>query len=197
MQAITKNRITQAKHGQYNAVDYSWSPDPDFYAPEDGKVTLIDVSGDCGNRLWLDGNTGRHGFCHIEKYYVKVGQVVKRGQKLAKMGYTGLTIPKGPDGRHVHQVLFRSGKYVYPPDYINEGFIKLGEEDMFKGKTAEQHYKEAKEWKRRATNLEKAYEKSKAEIKKLKVQVGNSKEFNAFGNALAALLVKLGFKRNT
>lgn len=127
MQTISQNPITQGKHGQYNAVDISPSPDPDYYAPEDGTITSWGDSGTCGLRLELLGATGRHGFCHNEKTYVSVGQTVKRGQKLARMGYTGYTQPDNvPAGTHVHWVILRNGVYVYPPSLVNQGFIKLG-----------------------------------------------------------------------
>lgn len=128
MQRPTSNDISQTQHTIYKAVDYSANPDPIIYAPEDGKITLIDTSGSCGKRMWMVGKTGRSGFCHIETYYVKLGQSVKRGQKLAKMGYTGYTIPSGPGGRHLHQVLYINGVYVYPPSKVNQSFIKLGDE---------------------------------------------------------------------
>jgi murein DD-endopeptidase MepM/ murein hydrolase activator NlpD len=130
MQAPSSNRITQTAHGPYNAVDYSYTPDIDFYAPEDGKVVFYQESGSCGNNLQLLGKTGRHGFCHLETAYVKVGDQVKRGQRLGKMGYTGYTEPKGPNGRHLHWVLqLPNGIYAYPPDFINEAFNQK-EEDM-------------------------------------------------------------------
>lgn len=130
MQSISQNPITQGKHGAYNAVDIGPSPDPYYYAPEDGIVTLADsVPGDttCGKRLKLKGATGEHGFCHNDTIYVKVGQSVKRGQKLAKMGYTGLTDPDNvPAGTHVHWILNINGLWVYPPSKVNQPFIKLG-----------------------------------------------------------------------
>jgi hypothetical protein len=131
MQTISQNAITQRKHGVYNAVDIGPSPDPYYYAPEDGIVTLADVIvGDtnCGKRLKLKGSTGEHGFCHNELIYVKVGQKVKRGQKLAKMGYTGLTDPDNvPAGTHVHWILNINGVWIYPPSKVNQLFIKLGD----------------------------------------------------------------------
>lgn len=128
MQTISQNSITQGKHGQYNAVDINDEPDPDYYAPEDGTITSWGDSGTCGLRLVLEGASGRHGFCHNEKSYVKVGDKVKRGQKLAKMGYTGYTQPDNvPAGTHVHWVLYRNGVYVYPPSLVNQAFIKLEE----------------------------------------------------------------------
>jgi len=107
-------------HGTYNAVDYSWSPDPTIYAPEDGKITSQFTDPSCGTAMHLTGATGRHGFCHLERYLVSNGVNVVKGQPIGIMGYTGYTIPSGPAGRHLHWVLYRNGVYVYPPNYVNE-----------------------------------------------------------------------------
>lgn len=135
MQTISQNAITQGIHGAFNAVDISPSPDPFYYAPEDGTITAWGESGTCGLRLELTGATGRHGFCHNEYALVKVGDHVVRGQKLAKMGYTGLTVPDDvPAGTHVHWVIQHNGAYVYPPSLVNQSFIKQGDyvEPVFK-----------------------------------------------------------------
>lgn len=125
MQTISQNPITQTKHGLYNAVDIGDEPDPFYYAPEDGLITSWGQSGTCGLRLELQGASGRHGFCHNEYSLVKVGQKVQRGQMLAKMGYTGLTDPDDvPEGTHVHWVIQKNGKYIYPPSLVNESFKK-------------------------------------------------------------------------
>lgn len=130
MQRITSNPISQHMHTAYKAVDFSANPDPDYYAPEDGTITNWGDSGTCGLRLELTGASGRHGFCHNEKTYVKVGQKVKRGQKLARMGYTGYTQPDNvPAGTHVHWVILQNGKYVYAISLVNEKFKKLTEEE--------------------------------------------------------------------
>lgn len=128
MQVPTKNRVTQGKHGQYNAVDYSaktllgtWRKT--FYAPEAGKITAYGKSGQCGNRLELTAGSNRHGFCHLEKKLVNVGATVKRGQAIGVMGYTGYTIPAGVNGSHLHWVINRNGKYIYPPTLVNQSFI--------------------------------------------------------------------------
>jgi hypothetical protein len=122
MRAPTTNPVTQTKHGDFNAVDYSYLPDTYFYAPEDGTVTFLQVAGDCGLNLQVTSGNHRHGFCHLEQSYVAVGEQIKKGQKIGKMGYSGLTIPKGPDGRHLHWVicLIKENKYVYPPDLVDE-----------------------------------------------------------------------------
>lgn len=121
MRAPTTNPVTQGKHGSYNAVDYSASPDLNVYAPEDGTISaVVPNNGTCGNSLKMRGATGEHGFCHLESYSVSNGQAVKKGQKIGVMGYTGYTIPAGPAGRHLHWILYKNGAWVYPPSYINE-----------------------------------------------------------------------------
>lgn len=134
MRAPTNNRVTQGKHGTYNAVDYSWSPDPNIYAPENGTISFYGKAGDCGNNLQLVGASGTHGFCHLEKATVTTGQKVTKGQVIGVMGYTGLTIPKGPAGRHLHWVLRKGNLYVYPPNYVNESSTptKSQGEDMIR-----------------------------------------------------------------
>ena len=122
MRAPTNNRVTQGKHGTYNAVDYSWSPDPNIYAPENGTISFYANAGSCGNNLQMVGASGTHGFCHLERKTVGVGQKVTKGQVIGVMGYTGYTIPSGPNGRHLHWVLRKGNTYVYPPNYVNEPF---------------------------------------------------------------------------
>lgn len=126
MQLISANAVTQGEHSEYHAVDIGPSPDPYYYAPEDSTVTAVDNSGTCGLRLELTGASGRHGLCHNETVLVSVGQKVKRGQRLAKMGYTGYTIPAGPPGTHVHWVIQQNGVYIFPLNLVNELFIKEG-----------------------------------------------------------------------
>lgn len=127
MQVPTQNARTQGIHGAYNAVDYDNDPDPIIYAPEAGTVSIVRDNGTCGNSMYLQGNNGRHGFCHIDTYIVTSGSVV-RGQPLARMGYTGYTEPDNvPAGAHLHWILLKNGVYVYPPSLVTEAFIKQGQ----------------------------------------------------------------------
>lgn len=123
MRPPTSNPVTQTKHGDYTAVDYSSRPDPNIYAPEDGKVTFYGVAGNCGNNLQIQSGNRRHGFCHLQEALVSAGQLVRKGQIVGVMGYTGLTIPSGPNGRHLHWVINIGGStYVYPPSLVTEPF---------------------------------------------------------------------------
>lgn len=127
MRAPTGNRITQKQHLASKAVDHSASPDPYVYAPEDGVIDSYAYRGlgtnSAGNVLRLRGATGLHSLCHLERSYVNVGQAVKKGDRLAKMGYTGYTIPSGPAGTHLHYYIQRpNGSYTYPPTLYSEPF---------------------------------------------------------------------------
>lgn len=131
MQACSSNRITQTAHGTSKAVDYSAIPDPIIYAPEDGTIDSYIQRGsgtsDAGLALRMRGANGLHQFGHTERSLVAVGERVKRGQPIAVMGYTGYTIPDNvPAGSHVHWWVQTPNGYVYPPNLINEPFMKLG-----------------------------------------------------------------------
>ena len=122
MQKPTNNRITQGQHLASKAVDHSASPDPTIYSPVDGVVDSFMQRGsgqnDAGLMLRIKNtSTGAmHSFAHCELAYVEPGQTVKKGQSVAKMGYTGYTIPSGPAGRHVHYYIrLANGSYIYPP----------------------------------------------------------------------------------
>lgn len=133
MQACSSNRITQRQHGTSKAVDHADDPDPIIYAPEDGTIDSYQQRGsgtsDAGLALRMRGANGLHQFGHTERSLVAVGSRVKRGQPIAVMGYTGYTIPDNvPAGSHVHWWVQTPNGYVYPPNLINEPFMKLGSE---------------------------------------------------------------------
>lgn len=125
MRPPTGNRISQGQHGSSKAVDYSASPDPYIYAPEDLTFDSYMQRGsgtsDAGLALRARGAHGLHQFAHTEETYF-TGGTVKKGQRIAKMGYTGYTIPSGPNGRHLHWWIQTPNGYVYPPSLITEPF---------------------------------------------------------------------------
>lgn len=127
MRPPTGNRITQGSHGATKAIDYSDEPDPYIYAPEDCTFESFQQRGsgvlDAGLCLRVVGKNGLHQFAHLEKTYFTGGKA-KKGQRLAKMGFTGYTQPDNvPAGRHLHYWLRRpNGTYVYPPSVQTEPF---------------------------------------------------------------------------
>lgn len=53
--------------------------------------------------------------CHSDLVYVRVGQQVKEGQKIARMSDTG-----NAQGKHLHFILWVSGRRVDPDKWIKE-----------------------------------------------------------------------------
>jgi murein DD-endopeptidase MepM/ murein hydrolase activator NlpD len=175
MKPPTGNRITQTQHLASKAVDYAAGPDPYVYAPEDGTIDSFMQRGtpgttsDAGLCLRMNGKTGLHQFGHLERSYVQPGQKVKKGLKIAKMGYTGYTQPDNiPAGAHLHYWVLTPTGYVYPPNLYTEAFNK--EEDMaelFKGHTAEY-------WYIRARDAEKALKESQVQAEGRRVRIINA-----------------------
>jgi len=53
-------------------------------------------------------------YAHLDKRLVKVGQKVKRGQVIGKVGDTGLVRGSGKDASHLHFEVYAFGKHVNP-----------------------------------------------------------------------------------
>jgi murein DD-endopeptidase MepM/ murein hydrolase activator NlpD len=84
------------------------------YAPGDGLVTNIGREWGFGKILVIShgfGITTRYG--HLSKINVKIGQKVKRGQKIAEIGSTGRST-----GPHLHYEVKVNGVPVNPLKYI-------------------------------------------------------------------------------
>jgi len=98
----------------------------DFHAPcgtperaaGSGRVISEYYSSVWGNRLYLDlGKINGHNFTviynHIERYAVRTGAHVRRGQTVAYAGTTGWST-----GCHLHFTVMRDGTTVDPMDYM-------------------------------------------------------------------------------
>ncbi|MBR6358964.1 MAG: M23 family metallopeptidase, partial [Lachnospiraceae bacterium] len=80
-----------------------------------GKVVTATYSYSSGNYIVIDhGNGVRTIYCHASKLLVKVGDEVKRGQVIMKVGSTGVST-----GSHLHFGIFINGTAVNPLDYVD------------------------------------------------------------------------------
>jgi murein DD-endopeptidase MepM/ murein hydrolase activator NlpD len=83
-------------------------------SPARGRVASIDHRGPLGNSLTIDHGFGVKTFYgHTKEIYVKVGDTVDRGQKIAAIGSTGRST-----GPHLHYAIHVNGKSRDPLDYI-------------------------------------------------------------------------------
>ncbi len=108
--APTKDATTYHK-----GIDISANTGVDVLAAIAGKVVTATYSYSSGNYIVIDhGNGVRTIYCHASKLLVKVGDEVKRGQVIMKVGSTGVST-----GSHLHFGIFINGTAVNPLDYVD------------------------------------------------------------------------------
>ena len=118
----TVGRITspfgpRPKYGDHHGVDYGWVKGTDYvYAAAPGKIVEVYYSTGLGNLITIDiGGGFKNRYCHLKnKGVVKVGQTVKRRQKIGTKGETGTAA----FGRHLHFELWRNGTRIDPAPYM-------------------------------------------------------------------------------
>lgn len=80
-------------------------------APENGKITFIKfgspTAGDYIEMMTAEGE--KHRFLHLSKIEVKVGDIVKKGDLVGRVGSTGFS-----SGPHLHWEKYASGRQVDP-----------------------------------------------------------------------------------
>ena len=95
----SRRDYTGADFNKYHeGVDFWGTTGAPVYAPADGVVVLAQPLKIRGNALIVDHGWGVYsGFYHLSQFDVTVGQQVKQGQVVAKIGSTGLST-----GSHLH-----------------------------------------------------------------------------------------------
>jgi murein DD-endopeptidase MepM/ murein hydrolase activator NlpD len=83
-------------------------------APAKGRVAFVGRQGGLGQYLVIDHGHGiRTRFAHVSEIFVRRGERVERGARIAAMGSTGRST-----GPHLHYAVEIQGKAVNPRDYI-------------------------------------------------------------------------------
>jgi murein DD-endopeptidase MepM/ murein hydrolase activator NlpD len=100
---------------QFHAgLDIAGATGTDIIAPARGKVVFSGKRGPLGNSLIIDHGYGmRTQYGHAAKLFVKRGEEIERGQRIATLGNTGRST-----GPHLHYVVEVKGKTRDPLDYI-------------------------------------------------------------------------------
>jgi septal ring factor EnvC (AmiA/AmiB activator) len=100
---------------QFHAgIDIAGERGTDVFAPAQGKVVFSGNRGPLGKSIIIDHGYGiRTQYGHGDDLYVKTGETVQRGQRIAALGNTGRST-----GPHLHYVVEVKGKAVNPLDYI-------------------------------------------------------------------------------
>ena len=108
--------ITGQKGKMHNGIDFAAPAGTPIYAAEAGTVIVASSMSGYGNTVILDHGNGLWTlYGHIRRggIKVKVGDVVKRGQKIAEVGNTG-----NSTGNHLHFEVRLNEKPVNPVNYL-------------------------------------------------------------------------------
>ncbi len=108
---------------EHLGVDFRAPQGTEIYAPADGIVKKVATNGYKYSYLILDhGNDLYTIYGHVSKIFVREGEQVKKGDKIALTGGTPGMIGSGyfTTGPHLHFEVFKDGKYVNPLDYLEE-----------------------------------------------------------------------------
>jgi murein DD-endopeptidase MepM/ murein hydrolase activator NlpD len=85
-------------------------------APARGRVIFAGRKGPLGKTIVIDHGFGlRTSYGHTAEFYVKKGQKIERGQRIASVGSTGRST-----GPHLHYTVEVRGRSVNPSNYIFE-----------------------------------------------------------------------------
>jgi murein DD-endopeptidase MepM/ murein hydrolase activator NlpD len=100
---------------QFHAgIDIAGASGTDVVAPARGRVTFAGKRGPLGNCITIDHGWGvRTQYGHNKELFVKKGDRVERGTRIATMGNSGRST-----GPHLHYVVEVKGKSRNPLDYI-------------------------------------------------------------------------------
>ena len=102
------------KRRHHNGLDISNRMFTPIYSPADGVVVATAQDRDFGQVVVIDHGYGvvtRYG--HVSKFEVNVGQYVKRGDLICRMGKRGRS-----SGPHLHYEVLKNDRYVDPLRYI-------------------------------------------------------------------------------
>jgi len=98
----------------HNGLDIAGKHNDEIIAPADGKVTDIAKERFLGKVLKLNHGHGVETiFGHLNRFAVKKGEKVERGQVIAYMGNSGRST-----GAHLHYSVIKEGRHIDPSQFI-------------------------------------------------------------------------------
>ena len=112
----SRRKIRQRYQSSHRGVDLTAPRGTDVYAAMDGRVVEAKRHRDYGNYVVLDhGNGVTTLYAHHKLNYVRTGDVVRRGQKIAEVGSTGKST-----GPHLHFELRFDGDHQNPLPMLDD-----------------------------------------------------------------------------
>ncbi len=106
------------EYGFHSGIDLAADTGTPIYSAFDGKVIVADKDQWNGNFIKIEhGNDIMTVYCHCNKLFVKKGNVVRAGEKIAEVGSTGSST-----GPHLH-FEFRINNISYNPSYALDNSV--------------------------------------------------------------------------
>lgn len=100
----------------HNGVDFAAPKGTAIYAAYDGEVVASAYSSTMGNYIMINHGSELYTiYMHASALYVKKGEKVIKGEKIAAVGSTGRST-----GPHLHFTVRLKGEYVSPWDYLKK-----------------------------------------------------------------------------
>ena len=104
---------------EHTGTDFIAGVGADVFATANGKVSAVLSQRSYGRVVEVDhGNGYTTMYAHLSNVLVKQGQSVKRGQVIAKVGDTGLSVAP-----HLHYEVLKHGQYMDPLHYFFIGLM--------------------------------------------------------------------------
>ena len=100
--------------GYHTGIDIAADSGTSIVASMEGIVELVSSEGDYGKHIKIRCNNVYTLYAHCSKIFVKEGQIVARGQKIASVGNTG-----NSTGPHLHFEIRVEDRFVDPEKIIN------------------------------------------------------------------------------
>ena len=101
----------------HTGLDFPATPGTPIYAAAGGVVVTQEFQAEYGNMIEVDhGNDLISRYAHTSKVFVKKGDLIKRGQKIAEVGSTGRST-----GPHLHFEVLVQGVPQDPQKFLNAG----------------------------------------------------------------------------
>ncbi|MEV0768516.1 M23 family metallopeptidase [Nocardia salmonicida] len=100
---------------KHQGQDFAAAPKTPIYAVADGTVVRAGAASGFGVWVVIDHNidgaiaSSVYGHMFAADVHVEQGQSVGIGQLIATVGYNGETVPRGPDGAHLHLEIWTGG----------------------------------------------------------------------------------------
>lgn len=116
-----KRFINENPRQPHNGLDIAAKVGTPIHSPSAGKVIGVGNFYFNGNTVFLDHGQGLISvYLHMSRIEVKLGQLVKQGDKLGKVGATGRVT-----GPHLHWIIYLNKETVDPALFIGEDLGRL------------------------------------------------------------------------